>query len=62
MSLIGLLVALIIICLLYWAVQAILRAFGIGEPVSTVVKVAFVIIIVLWLLGQVGGVSLPALR
>ena len=38
MSLIGILVALVVICLLFWAVNAILHAFGVGDPIATVVS------------------------
>lgn len=54
MSLIGLLVALVVVCLVFWAVNAILRAFGVGDPVATLVKVVFVVIVVLWLLSAFG--------
>lgn len=61
MSLIGLLVALVVICLVYWAVVSILRAFGVGDPIATVVKVVFVIVIVLWLVSAFFGVG-PGIR
>lgn len=61
MSLLSLLVALVIICLVWWAVTAILRAFGIGDPIATLVKVVFVIVVVLWLLSVVGGIG-PGIR
>lgn len=57
MSLIGLLVALVILGLLYWAATRIIAAFGIGEigePIHTLVIVVLVIIAVLYLLGLVG--------
>lgn len=54
MSILGLLVALVIICLVYWAIVSILRAFGLGDPIATLVKVVFVIVIVLWLLSAFG--------
>lgn len=54
MSLIGLLVALVILGLLYWAATRIMAAFGIGEPIHTLVIVVLVIIAVLYLLGLVG--------
>lgn len=63
MSLLSLLVALLIICLLFWAVTAILAAFGVGDPIATVVKVIFVVLVVLWLVGALGGggLSIPKL-
>jgi hypothetical protein len=57
MSLVSLLVALIVICLLFWAVRAILAAFSIGDPIATVVYVLMVLFVVLWLLGGIGGVG-----
>ena len=57
MNLISLLVGLIVICLLYWAVVRILAAFGIGEPIATVVQVILVLIVVFWLLGQFGVIG-----
>jgi len=56
-----LLIWLIVACVLYWCVQAILGATGVGEPVATVVKVLFVLILVLWLLSQF-GYGVPGLR
>lgn len=62
MSIITLLVGLIIVCLLYWAVVLILRAFGVGDPIATVVKVIFVILVVFWLLGMLGYAPMLRLR
>lgn len=54
MPIIGLLVSLIVICLLWWAVTRVLAAFGVGDPIATVVKVVFVVIVVLWLVAGLG--------
>ena len=54
MTLIGLLVALVIICLAWWAVTSILSAFGVGDPIATVVKVIFVVLVVLYILSAFG--------
>jgi hypothetical protein len=54
MSLIGLLVGLLVLCLLYWAATRIMAAFGVGEPIHTIVVVVLVIVAVVWLLGLVG--------
>lgn len=62
MTLLGLLVALIIIALLYWAIVSILGAFGLGDPIATLVKVVFVILVVLWLLSAFGFVGSVPLR
>jgi uncharacterized membrane protein YwzB len=63
MSVIGILVALVVLCLLWWAVTSLLAGFGVGDPIATVVKVFFVIVAILWLLsafglGPVGSVRL----
>lgn len=58
MSIIGLIVSLIVLCLLWWACNRILAAFGVGDPIATVVRVVFVLIVVFWLLqafGVLGG-------
>lgn len=62
MSLVGILVALVVICLLFWAINAILGAFGVGEPIATVVKVVFVVLVVLWLVSALGFGVGPSLR
>lgn len=62
MSILGLLVALVVICLLWWGITRILAAFGVGDPIATVVKVLFVILVVLWLLNAFGIVGGPMLR
>lgn len=54
MSLISLLVFVIVACLVYWAVMKLLAAFGIGDPIATVVQVVLVILLLLALLGQFG--------
>lgn len=62
MSLVGILVALVVICLLFWAINAMLGAFGVGEPIATVVKVVFVVLVVLWLVSALGFGVGPSLR
>ncbi len=55
MDLLTLLVTLIIVILLFWAVRALLAAFGIGDPIATVVYVLMVVFVIVWLLGLVTG-------
>jgi uncharacterized membrane protein len=55
MSIVGLLVALVLICLVIWAAQALLNAFGIQDPIKTVIWVVVVILAVLIVLGYVGA-------
>ncbi len=62
MDIVTLLVGLIIIALLFWAVRALLGAFGIGDPIATVVYVLMVVLVIIWLLGLVTGSPLIRLR
>lgn len=62
MSLLALLVALVIICLAFWAVRMLLAAFSIGEPIATVVYVIMVILVIVWLLSAFTGGSLGTIR
>lgn len=63
MSLIGLLVVLLVACIVLWAARALLAAFGIGDPIATVVYVILVLIILFWLLSALGLVGAgPVLR
>lgn len=61
MSLLGILVALIVVLLVFWAARALLAAFGVGDPIATVVYVLLVVVVILWLLGTVSGGSLGSL-
>ncbi len=61
MNLVALLVWLLVFCIVYWAATRILAAFGVGEPIHTVVIVILVIVGLYILLGQL-GVGLPSLR
>lgn len=54
MDLISLLVFLILVGLVFWAVNALSGAFGIPAPIVTVIHVALVIIVVLYLLQVLG--------
>ena len=54
MSLIGILVLLLIFGLVYWAATRLLAAFGVGEPVHTIVIVLLVLLFVFALLGELG--------
>jgi len=57
MSIIGLLIILLIFCVVVWAVRALLGAFGIGDPISSIVQVVIVLIFVLWLVQQLGFIG-----
>ena len=60
MSLLGLLVALIIIGVVFWAARKLIAAFAIPEPIATVVYVVLVLICLFWILQQLGVA--PGLR
>jgi len=62
MSIIGLLVAVVVICLVWWGITSVLGAFNVGNPIATLVKVLFVILVVLWLLSAFGLVGGPILQ
>lgn len=46
----SLVVALIVLLVLIWAVQKLIAAFGIAEPIATVIWVLFVLIAVAYVL------------
>ena len=63
MPILTLLVSLIVILLVFWAAKRLLAAFGVGEPITTVVYVGLVIVLIIWLLGAAGfGPGLGNLR
>lgn len=55
MTLLGFVVAVLIVGILFWCVQRMLMAFAIGEPISTIVYVVFLLLVVIWLVGAVTG-------
>jgi len=61
MDILGILILLILACVLFWGVNAILAAFGVGDPIATVVKVLLVVILLVALLGQLGYGTGPIL-
>jgi len=62
MSLVSLLVMLIVVCAVFWAARAIMAAFGVGDPIRTVVMVILVLLFLFWLLGVMGVVAPISLR
>jgi hypothetical protein len=66
MNLIALLIVLLIFCVVIWAARALMAAFGIGDPIATVVYVILVLIMLLWIVQSLGllagGSALPGLR
>ncbi len=62
MDLVSLLVVLLVFCVVIWAARALMAAFGIGEPISTVVFVIIVLLVVLYVVQALGYVGGPHLR
>jgi hypothetical protein len=62
MSLIGLLVALLVFCIVLWAARSLMAAFGVGDPIATVVYVVLVLIVLLWIIQSLGFIGGPHLR
>lgn len=58
MSLIGILIVLLIFCIIIWAARSLMGAFGIGDPIATVVYVILVILMLVFILQNLGGVNL----
>ncbi len=54
MPILSILVVLLVIVLLYWAITKIMAAFGIGDPIHTVVIVCYTVAVILYLLAWVG--------
>lgn len=57
-TIVGLIVTLIVVGLVWWAINAIMRAFGIGDPIATLIRVLFVVLVALWLVSSLFGVRL----
>lgn len=55
MSILTLLLVLLVVCAVIWAARALISAFGIPEPVGTVLYVGIVLLAILWLVAQLGG-------
>lgn len=50
-----LLLWLLILCVVIWAANALLTAFGIGDPIRTVIFVVIVLLVVFALIQALGG-------
>ncbi len=55
MSLFSLLFALLVFCVIIWAARTLMAAFGIGDPIASVVYVFLVLIVLIWLFNSFGG-------
>jgi len=58
MSLLGILLGILVLCVVVWAAKALMGAFGVGDPIRTVVIVALVILCLILFL-QMLGVDSP---
>lgn len=56
MSLIALLFGVIVICFVVWAVRALTAAFGVGEPLSTILLVLVVLLVLVAIAQALGMV------
>lgn len=54
MSILGLLVLIIIVGTVLWAARALLTAFGIGDPIRTVIWVVLVLLLLILVLNSLG--------
>jgi len=62
MSLLTILVILMVFCVVIWAARSLMAAFGIGDPIATVVYVILVLILLVWFLQMLGVVSSIRIR
>jgi hypothetical protein len=54
---VAILLTLLIFCVVVWAARALMAAFGIGDPIATVIYVLLVLAFLLWLFSLLGGGS-----
>lgn len=54
MDIIGILIAVLVVCVVIWAVRSLTSAFNVPAQLSTVILVVVVILLLLWFLGQAG--------
>lgn len=59
MTLLSLLVAVIVICLVCWCIQQLTAAFNVPAQIRAVLLVLVVIFAILWLLGGIGILDTP---
>jgi hypothetical protein len=59
MPIVGLLIALLIFCVVVWAARALMAAFGIGDPIATVIYVILVILLLVYFIQMVPGIHIP---
>jgi len=57
---IGLLIALVVLCVCIYIIRLLLPMLGLPEPINTVVLLVIGLLALLWLLGQVGYGPIPS--
>jgi len=62
LSLLALLLGLLVLCFLIWAARSIVAAFGIGDPIATLINVGIVLIALIILLDYLGYTNALRLR
>ena len=60
MDLVSLLIAVLVLCVVIWAVNYLMAAFSLPSQIQAVVYVLIVLFVVLWIVGLLGGG--PSLR
>lgn len=55
MPILSILIALLILCVVYWAAEKLMAAFGVGEPIHTVVIVLLVILALVYLFSLISA-------
>lgn len=58
---IELVIAVLVMCVVFWAAQSLMAAFGVPDPIRTVVLVLVVLVALLWCL-SLAGIALPGGR
>ena len=56
-SLIGLLIVVVVVCVLLYCARLLINAFGIEQPIATVLYVVVVILCLLIVLQSIGGLG-----
>jgi hypothetical protein len=57
MSLVGLVLVVLVLCVVVWAIQQLAAAFALPPQIKTVIIVLVVLLFTLWLVGELGGLT-----
>lgn len=55
MSLLGLILAVLVLCVAVWAIQQLAATFGLPEQIRVVIIVLIVVLFVLWVVSEFSG-------